>query len=386
MKKYLILLLFSVISFTTFSQKVYISRNYYYEPAMDTTTGGVWIPTVTDSSLTDIDSGYIEVASIPNNYDLGIVGNLDLELKFKSLWFDTTSTFYFLFRRLDDTIVNGSNTDGSNDATVADSLINRDATAIYFYLRKDSIPDNNDKEHHIDSVTWLRFVWDSDTMEAQLPGGEIVNTFEAYHSEMIQWKSGVYHWAKLAINMKEIAPWLFEPRTDFIGWKKNEDGTDSTRIYNTIKFDTSLVAFEIELNENDKEIEPAPYAQQTRAYWANNVGENALEGISKWSWMYFINSSFAYNPPPPASGIFNTYLDFASIYPVPAIEHLTIHLNEYDKVDYFLYDLTGRILISDQFEGVRKEVSLSGLNSGTYIMRIRDSKGKNMTRKVLISY
>lgn len=380
MRRILLLLVFTVISAAVFSQKFYTSRNYKYKPKMDTTTDGIWTPSI-DVDTVEIDSAYIEISSVPNNYDLGIVGNLDLELKYKSFWFDTTSTFYFLFRRLDDTIVNGFNSDGSNDVSVKDSLVNRDATAIYFYVRKDSVPNNSEKSYNADSITWLRFVWDSDTMEAQLPGGEIVNTFEEYHTEIIQWKSGAYHWAKLAIHMGEIAPWLFMPRTDTVGW----DTIDNTPvpILNTITFDTSLVAFEVELNENDKEIEPAPFALQTRAYWGSDVGENALEGVSNWSYMYFISSSFSYTPP---SSLKFAQQDFASVYPVPAIDQLTIHLDNYDKVNYSLYDLTGRLLISDQFEGVRKEINVSGLNSGTYIMRIRDSKGNYMTRKVLISY
>lgn len=356
MKKYIFSALFVIISISGYSQKTFYCKNFNYEPAIDTTIDGVWHP----SDTVWVDSTYITNSSIPNYYDLGVTPSPDLELKYKALWYD--STIYFLFRRYDDILVNGYNEDNSPDNTVADSLVNRDATAIYFHLKVDQ-SKHDTLEYHIDTVAWIRFVWQSDDMEAQLPGGEVVNSFEDFHSEIIQWQDSTYYWAKLSVNLGKLAPYMFE---------KDEDGD--------VAIDTAYVAFEVELNENDKEVEPAPYAIQTRAYFGTNVGENALEDIANWSWLYFFQSSFDY-----VTSLKNTYQDFAAIYPVPAKDYFTIRLEKYDNVSYYLYDMMGRLVLNNKFEGIENEVEVHNLSTGTYILRLRDSKGVYMTQKMLIA-
>jgi hypothetical protein len=361
MKRY-ILLLFVVVSLSGYSQKTFFCKNFDYKPKMDTTIDGVWSPI----DVRWPDSAYVEYPSNPNYYDLGITPTVDLELKYKALYYD--STIYFLFRRVDDEIVNGYNIDGTPDNSVADSLVNRDATAIYFYLESDTAQYL--KENKVDSITWLRFVWQADDMEAQLPGGEIVNTFEEAHSEIIQWTASGYYWAKLSVNIGKIAPYLFDV---------TKDSVDNNVIYDTLSLDTTYMAFEVELDENDKEM-TAPYAIQTRAYWGRNVGENALDNVERWSWLYFIHSSFDYEP----ASIKYTPESFAAIYPIPASDYLTIKLESFDRVSYYLYDITGRLVKSDRFDGVENTVETSEINSGTYLLRILDSKGNSMSKKVLI--
>ncbi len=367
MKRY-ILLLFVVVSLSGYSQKTFDCKYFNYKPLMDTTIDGVW--SYTDTVWAD--SAYIEYPSYPNYYDLGVAPSADLELKYKALYYD--STIYFLFRRVDDEIVNGYNIDGSPDNTVADSLVNRDATAIYFFLKSDKARYYNTK-HDIDSVAWLRFVWQADDMEAQLPGGELVNTFEEAHSEIIQWTASGYYWAKLSVNIGKMAPYLFS--------KYNyKDTISKETIYDTLSLDTTYMAFEVELDENDKEM-AAPYAIQTRAYWGRDVGEDALKNVDRWSWMYFYHSSFSYVPQKPSSLKF-TPESFAAIYPIPASDYLTIKLENFDRVSYYLYDITGRLVKSDRFDGVENTVETSEINSGTYLLRILDSKGNSMSKKVLI--
>ena len=100
--------------------------------------------------------------------------------------------------------------DGSPDNTLADSLVNRDATTIYFYLQNDTVGRQYDYDiDDIDSIAWIRFVWGADDMEAQLPGGQIVNTFEEFNADIVQWNDGAFYWAKLSIDLGKIAPHLF---------------------------------------------------------------------------------------------------------------------------------------------------------------------------------
>lgn len=356
MKRYILLLLFVVVSLSGFSQRLFNCKNFSYKPAMDTTIDGIWEQS---SDTVSVDSAYIEYPSYPNYYDLGVGPTPDLELKYKALYYD--STIYFLFRRVDDELVNGYNIDESPDMTVADSLVNRDATAIYFYFKSVDSVYKDSSVYHIDSVAWLRFVWQADDMEAQLPGGEVVNSFNEAHSEIIQWTGSGYFWSKLSINIGKLAPYLFE-------------GTS---------IDTTFMRVEIELNENDKEVEPSPFEIQTRAYWGSNVGENALDNVEGWSWFKFFYNSFPYVPAPPAS-IRYTIENFASVYPLPASEQFTIRLDKNDRVYYYLYDITGRLVKSNNFSGIENTVEVNNLHSGTYILRIVNSIGKSMTQKVFI--
>ena len=357
MKRILFVLLVIAYSYSSSAQSVaFRCKNFSYAPKLDTTIDGIWMPTDT----VVVDSAYIEKPSSPNYYDLGVP---DLEVKFKALWHD--STVYFLFRRLDDTLVNGYLSDDSPDNTLCDSLVNRDATAIYINLKANPIIDD-DYLLDRDSIAWLRFVWQSDSVEGQLPGGQIVNDLESIHSEIKQWKDDDYYWAKLAINIGKMAPHLF----------KYTEGADGP----TYVIDSAFVPFAIELNEVDKEIEPEPYCVQTRAYWGLNVGESVFDDLSRWSFFYFLYNAFDFNS-------FSTYQNFngeSLIYPVPASTDFTIQLNQYDEVEYAVYNIMGEMVLTGSFEGQYHTVYIDGFSAGTYFLRLKDSSGNYITSKLLI--
>ncbi len=351
MKKYGVIFLLGLISLSGIAQPNIVSaKNFHEELPLDKSIDGVWSGKDTARFA---DSVYIEKESFPHYSDLH---ESDLELKIKTAWFG--SKLYFLFRHFDDELVNGYNIDGSVDEDVADSLVNRDAVAIYFYLsnsakRVDSIIGPG----AVDSIAWLRFVWDTarNTVEGQLPGGKLINSFEEFNTEIVQWKDSVYNWAKLSIDLEGIADTSLFP------------------------LDSTFIGFEIELDENDKEIGVPPYEIQGRHYLKVDVGENALEGYSRWSWLWFgINREGLL-------GLKHHNKRFAAIYPNPATHYLIIQLEDYEQVSYTLFDLMGRAVLLGNFEGYEENVHLAGLSQGTYFLRIKDGEGNLMTQKVIIT-
>ncbi len=355
-------LLFTVLS--GYSQLRYNCLNYNYLPRIDATSGGIWKEwsrTIeTDSTQSGYpDSVYVDVAGLPNYGDLK---TFDLELKMKSLWYK--DSLFFLFQRLDDTYVNGLDSEGQHDNSVAEGLDNLDATKIYFYLSTDSLRLRDTTYEYSDSIAWLQFVWKSEEMSGRLPSGEIVNNYDDFHSKTIQWCEGGYCYAKFGIDMSKIAPYLMES----VRFKMNEYGVGG-------------IGFMLETSDNDKEVksEDDLYIIQTRAFWGSSIDSDAESKVNKWHWMaFFQDSSNFYTTP-----VFKIQEQFASIYPQPAYNYINIQLEEYDVIDYSVYDIMGRQIISGNFNGTKHSIPVENLEPGTYIIRMKNRKGEFMSLKTL---
>ncbi|MBL7899658.1 MAG: T9SS type A sorting domain-containing protein, partial [Crocinitomicaceae bacterium] len=63
----------------------------------------------------------------------------------------------------------------------------------------------------------------------------------------------------------------------------------------------------------------------------------------------------------------------ANVYPNPVKNILTIQTST-SSITYSIYDMTGREVLT----GVEKEIEMSDLNSGVYIVQIKDSNGLSL--------
>lgn len=73
------------------------------------------------------------------------------------------------------------------------------------------------------------------------------------------------------------------------------------------------------------------------------------------------------------------------VFPNPAVDYVFINNNEKAGLDYYLMNSTGKILIRGSVEkNSRKQISLSGIAAGHYILTLYDNKGSSSV-KLLIS-
>jgi len=79
-------------------------------------------------------------------------------------------------------------------------------------------------------------------------------------------------------------------------------------------------------------------------------------------------------------------IDFMiSVFPNPAYDFLTISLNT-DKVDgfqYLLFDINGKLLAQKKLESNETSVSVEGLPSGVYLIKIREGLKELKTFKIV---
>lgn len=361
----IIIITFSFCS--SFSQPIIPVRNFNFKPVMDENSGGIWEPFKTswynekDSSTykniaRSVDSFFVNKAGWPDYGDLMVP---DFEVKVKALWFG--DSIFFLLQRLDDNYVTGYNNNGSVDETVAEGLINRDATTLYFYFSNDSA--RLDTTYNFsDSVAWLRFGWQSDDVEAKLLTGDMVNSFDDFHAEAIQWCEEPYCYTKIGISLDEHAPYI-------------KDSIEA----NIAKYGIGYFGFAIDATENDKEIGEAPFGIQTRAHWYKDMGESALDFVSDWGWLWFVHDTLAYHSP-----VHNSVINFASVYPNPANDFLNVTLLEGFESDYRLVDIMGRVVLSGYFYEQENRLDTQNLLPGAYYLVLNDRRGNLLTRKVLI--
>lgn len=363
MKRLYTLIAISTIVLSGYGQASYNCRNFGFTPKIDATSNGiweVWSRTIEADSTQDghPDSVYANVAGLPDYGDLQV---FDLELKMKALW--KNDSIFFLFQRFDDVYVNGLNEEGKPDLSVAPGLDNLDATKIYFYLSTDSL--RLDSTYNFsDSIAWLQFVWKSDTMLARLPSGQLVNTYNDFHTKAIQWCSGSYCYTKLGIDISKIAPYIMDDVSVQI---------DS--------FGFGGFGFLLETTENDKEIlKNDRYVVQTRAFWASLIDSAAESHVNKWNWLTLRQDTLNFYITP----ISKTRSNFAAIYPVPANESVFVQLEDYEHISYSLFDIMGRLIVSGNFDGARHEIPIQQLETGTYFIQLINSKGDFMSKKIIV--
>jgi hypothetical protein len=368
MKKLLFATLFLVLTVNLFSQAKYKTYNFNVKPAMDKSADGIWKPFKLFGQYIDKDTIYYDIPRAadsiyilnPGSPNYGDLAVLDLETKVKSLWYG--DSVFFLFQRLDDIWVTGYNDDESVDTTVIEGLENRDASTIYFYLSCDSARLTT-TYNFSDSVAWLRFGWKTNDVEGKLPSGEMVNSMEGFHAEAVQWSDGAYSYAKIGISLYDLAPFV-------------SDVMESQVKNTNIGF--AYFGFAIDACENDKEVGNDVFGLQTRSYWPSSFGESALEYVPDWGWLYFIKDQFQY------SGIDESKIEYASIYPNPAKEYLNISLLDGYNPDYRLIDIMGREVFSGTLSERESSISVQNLPAGSYFLVLTDKKANSLTRKVLI--
>jgi hypothetical protein len=72
-----------------------------------------------------------------------------------------------------------------------------------------------------------------------------------------------------------------------------------------------------------------------------------------------------------------------NIYPVPASNELSIDASTKNNisVSYEIYDTRGRIILTDKLNSDHQNVDISNLSEGNYIVKLKDSKNRNLYSK-----
>ncbi len=378
MKKLLTFVVIYLSFVYTYGQTGYTVTSYNFAPRMDETSGGIWgnwereiydtiykSDSVTIDTILTIptfgnpDSVYISSVGYPNFGDMYVPDN---EVKMKALWNDYT--LYFLFQRLDDVYVNGLTESEEVDTTIKEGMDNLDATKIYFYLTNDALVI--DSSTYFDSLfSWIQFVWNSDQMQARLPSGEMVYSYDDYYSKLVQWCEGDYCYTKLSIDLNKLKPLLVDTL-------KTQDDS----------LNYSYTPFLVESTENDKELMVDDlYQLQTRSYWGISIDSNATDYVSSWPLLYIYKDTINQYVTPTLS----VQQNFAEVYPNPASDHINIQLEEFSDVQYYLYDIMGRMVLTGQFYDNSHQVYIDGLSPGSYFLVMRNrSNGSIMNRKILV--
>jgi hypothetical protein len=74
-----------------------------------------------------------------------------------------------------------------------------------------------------------------------------------------------------------------------------------------------------------------------------------------------------------------------SIYPNPASGKITIGLNDRANYEIKLFDLLGNAILElDSRKQLKKEIDVSSMNSGIYLIVVSDIKGNKVSKKLII--
>lgn len=296
---------------------------------------------------------HIIYATDPNSGDLQAP---DLELELKSLW--RGDSIYFLFRRMDDSLVNGF-IGNDPDLDLKEGLENRDATSLYLYLHRND-EDRAYEEREPDSLTfWISWVWGSDSVEARTSDGNITGDITDLFGAMEYSYTEPYYYTEIGIDLKQLI--------------QNANPEDILEIE-----DSTYIGFDIELYENDKEIGSAPFGIQTRAFWGSYIWGDAKNQPSDWGTLIFRNNDTIIasvgNRPELAFGM----------YPNPACEFVSIE-SSFEIINYIrIVDFAGREVYSAAISDRRKMLNVSGIDAGVYIIQLFGEDGSVGQRKLLI--
>ena len=81
-------------------------------------------------------------------------------------------------------------------------------------------------------------------------------------------------------------------------------------------------------------------------------------------------------------GIEENNLNLVSIYPTPTKNLLNIKLNNQNKADVNLYDISGRIVLKQKLNAKQSTINIKNLNSGIYLLRI-NTENKSVTKRII---
>jgi D-alanyl-D-alanine carboxypeptidase len=88
----------------------------------------------------------------------------------------------------------------------------------------------------------------------------------------------------------------------------------------------------------------------------------------------------------PPAGVEDIASSNIAIYPNPSVDYINIETGAYGKnVKAEIYDMTGRILISQPLTNATNKVALNTLNTGLYVVRIRDNNETLYAQKIQVS-
>jgi hypothetical protein len=77
-----------------------------------------------------------------------------------------------------------------------------------------------------------------------------------------------------------------------------------------------------------------------------------------------------------------------ALYPNPASENITIHLNDVytnSSIKYYLYSISGQLLMSDTIHSESAVINTLGLASGTYILKLTQNENQLESLKIEIN-
>lgn len=75
----------------------------------------------------------------------------------------------------------------------------------------------------------------------------------------------------------------------------------------------------------------------------------------------------AISPPQEGAGV--------QVYPNPAQESVTIELSQKEEAEFVLFDITGRVVLTQKLRQPKETFSLANVAKGMYFYRIQSEKG-----------
>ena len=73
-----------------------------------------------------------------------------------------------------------------------------------------------------------------------------------------------------------------------------------------------------------------------------------------------------------------------TMYPNPATDIISLRFDDISKLKVTIYDVIGREILSKLLEKSNKNIDISSLGSGTYIVQITNENNEKITKKLII--
>ncbi|WP_341220406.1 T9SS type A sorting domain-containing protein [Polaribacter atrinae] len=175
-------------------------------------------------------------------------------------------------------------------------------------------------------------------------------------------------------------------------WYKVTAGDDSdARIWSTWKNGSSTVYHTDEASTDVLRGPENGYLDNNGGVWTKHeVTVTAPEGVDAFyfevrsysnSSTYFDDLSFVKNA---TASVKNNSIEGFTTYPNPITDkNFTISSNSSDTKEVSLFNVIGKRVFSTSFSGLKKNLDVSTINSGIYILKVTEA-GKTSTKKLVI--